>query len=216
VQGFAGMGFCRRDFPGEKQKMNSNRVTRRTVSTGILALALGLAAGVPAARAQEARKIVLLVSGNLGDRSFFDSGVAGFDEIKKQHGENVEIKVIEMGFDQTKWLPTLEDVSEQGYDLIYVITFQMVDPLADVAARYPDQKYVLIDGTMDYAGGQFSNVYSVLFKQNEGSYLAGMLAAGLVRDGAVPAEQGTALGFLGGLDIPVINDFLIGYIAPSR
>lgn len=196
--------------------MNGNRVTRRTVSTGIFALALGLAAGVPVVRAQEAKKIVLLVSGNLGDRSFFDSGVAGFDEIKKQHGEGVEIKVIEMGFDQTKWLPTLEDVSEQGYDLIYVITFQMVDPLADVAARYPDQKYVLIDGTMDYAGGQFENVYSVLFKQNEGSYLAGMLAAGLVRDGAVATDQGAALGFLGGLDIPVINDFLIGYIEGAQ
>lgn len=196
--------------------MNGTRVTRRAVSAGIITLALATLGGIPLVQAQEAKKIVLLVNGNLGDRSFFDSGVAGFDEIKNQHGDAVETKVIEMGFDQTKWLPTLEDVSEQGYDLIYVITFQMVDPLADVATRYPDQKYVLVDGIMDYAGGQFGNVYSVLFKQNEGSYLAGMLAAGLVRDGTVPADQGTTLGFLGGMDIPVINDFLIGYIEGAQ
>ncbi len=196
--------------------MIGTRVTRRAVSAGIALLALGFAAGIPQAQAQDAKKIVLLVNGNLGDRAFFDSGANGFAEIKAKYGDAVETKVIEMGYDQTKWLPTLEDVSEQGYDLVYVITFSMVDPLSDVAARYPDQKYILVDGTMAYEGGQFGNVYSVLFKQNEGSYLAGMLAAGLVRDGTIPAEKGTTLGFLGGMDIPVINDFLVGYIEGAR
>jgi basic membrane protein A len=196
--------------------MTGIRITRRAVSAGIAVLAMGLAAGVPQVQAEEAKKIVLLVNGSLGDRAFFDSGAEGIAAIKAKHGDAVETKIIEMGTDQTKWLPTLEDVSEQGYDLIYAITFQMVDPLADVATRYPDQKYVLVDGTMDYEGGQYGNVYSVLFKQNEGSYLAGMLAAGLVRDGTIPADKGTNLGFLGAMDIPVINDFLVGYIEGAK
>ena len=101
--------------------MIGTRVTRRAVSAGIALLALGFAAGIPQAQAQDAKKIVLLVNGNLGDRAFFDSGANGFAEIKAKYGDAVETKVIEMGYDQTKWLPTLEDVSEQGYDLVYTI-----------------------------------------------------------------------------------------------
>ena len=54
-------------------------------------------------------KIACLLNGNLGDKSFFDSANKGMEQIKEKFG--YETKTIEMGFDQSKWLPSLEDVS---------------------------------------------------------------------------------------------------------
>jgi basic membrane protein A len=195
-------------------------ITRRGLSTLLLAsvatATLGLAASTGAALADGPKKVVFLVNGNLGDKSFFDLGAAGMKQIKAKYGDSVETKVIEMGTDQTKWLPTFEDVSEQGFDLILSSTFEIADILSEVAPNHPDQTYVLVDGVMPYEKGGYDNVYSVVFKQNEGSYLAGILAAGLLKDGTIPADQGTSIGFLGGMDIPVINDFLTGYVEGAK
>jgi basic membrane protein A len=193
-------------------------ITRRTALGAILATVSSaiLASSTGRALAAEPKKVVFLVNGNLGDKSYFDLGAKGMEMIKQKYGDAVVTKVIEMGTDQTKWLPTFQDVSEQDYDLIVACTFEISDIMVEVAPQYPDKTYVLIDGVMPYDKGNFGNVYSVVYKQNEGSYLAGLLAAGLIKDGTVPASMGTSLGFLGGMDIPVINDFLVGYIEGAR
>jgi len=191
------------------------KLTRRSFTLLAAASVAGLAfAGT--ALGQETKRIALLINGNLGDKSFFDSAAAGFATVKAKHADAVETKIIEMGTDQTKWKPTLQDISEQGYDAIFLCTFEIADILSEVALDYPDQVYVLMDGTVPYDADDYKNVYSVVYKQNEASYLAGMLGAGLMKSGAVPADQGTTLGFLGGIDIPVINDFLIGYIEGAQ
>ncbi len=92
----------------------------------------------------------------------------------------------------------------------------MSEVFGEVAQQYPENQYILYDASLPYGDGDFENVYSVQYKQNEGSYLGGALAAGLLAEGALAEAEGLSLGFLGGMDIPVINDFLLGYIAGAQ
>lgn len=191
-------------------------LTRRQFTTFLLAGTALAGFGGSLAVAEETKKVVFLVNGNLGDKSYFDLGAIGMDQIKAKYGDAVETKVIEMGTDQTKWLATFQDVSEADWDVIVGCTFEISDIIGEIAPQYPDKTYILIDGVVPYENGGYDNVYSVVFNQNEGSYLAGILAAGLIADGTTPAEWGKTIGFLGGVDIPVINDFLVGYIEGAR
>lgn len=158
-----------------------------------------------------ALKVACLLNGNLGDKSFFDSANAGMGLVKDELG--CETNVIEMGFDNTVWETTLYEVSDQDYDIIIVGTYQMQEILAKVALEYPDQKYIIFDSNVPYEAGDYSNVYSISFKQNEASYLAGVLAAMLAADDTQPLSNGkNAISAVAAMDIPVLNDFIVGYI----
>jgi basic membrane protein A len=159
-------------------------------------------------------KAVLLLAGNLGDMSFLDSANRGMQMIKEQLGW--EVKVIEMGTDPSAWEPTLTDVSTQDWDLIITGTFNMQTQIEEVAPKFPEKTYVLFDVSVDYANGDYSNVYSILYRQNEGSYLAGALAAMVTTSDLPRANEEKLIGFLGGMDAPVINDFLVGYIEGAK
>jgi basic membrane protein A and related proteins len=157
-------------------------------------------------------KIALLLNGTLGDKSFFDSADNGMKMLKEEFGDKVEVRTIEMSYDQTKWEPTLLDISEEDYDVIIVGTWQMTEMLEAAAPMYPDNNYVIFDTAVNYAGGDFDNVYSIGYKQNEVSFVAGALAAKVTMSDMPLANDEKVVGFLGGMDIPVINDFLVGYI----
>jgi len=181
----------------------------------VMALTMGFGgcASAPAEEpATDVLKVVLILNGTLGDKSFFDSAAAGMQLIKDKYGDAVDVKTIEMSYDQTKWEPTLVDVSEQDYDIVVLGTWQMVDALQKLAPQYPDKKYIIFDTTVDYSKGDMGNVYSITYKQNEGSFLAGVLAAEVSKSSLPLANADKRIGFLGGMDIPVINDFLVGYI----
>ncbi len=181
----------------------------------ILSAACGLALSATAlpALAATPKRIVLLINGTAGDKSFFDSAAHGFDLIRAKYGADVVAKVIEMSYDESKWQATAEDIASQNWDLIVTGTYQMNDIVAAVANDNPKKTFVIYDAAMDYSKGGFKNVYSITYKQNEASYLAGMVGADMIRSGKA---KGTSLGFLGGLDIPVINDFLTGYVAGAQ
>lgn len=151
-------------------------------------------------------KVALLLSGNLGDMSFLDSANAGVTEIAKTY--NAEVKVIEMGSDSTKYETNVLDASDADYDIIIGSGWQLQEPFQNVATDYPDKKYILFDAAVDYTKADYSNVYSITYKANEGSYLAGIMAASMSKSGI--------LGFLGGMDGQGINDFLIGYIEGAQ
>lgn len=176
-------------------------------------LAVSILLSFPALAAD---KVLLLINGSLGDKSFFDSAAHGMEMIKKKYGDQVETRVLEIGADATKWEPALLDASEQDWNLIIAGTYFISETLADVAQQYPDKKYILFDASVPYQEGGYDNVYSIQYKQNEGAWLAGVLGAELLKSGKIPAATGTHLGFLGGMDIPVINDFLVGYIGGAR
>jgi len=159
---------------------------------------------------EEPLNVVLLLNGTLGDRSFFDSAHNGLQLIEQELGANV--RTIEMSYDQTRWEPTLWEVSEQDWDIIILGTWQMTEYLEEIAQEFPDNRYIIFDTSVDYGAGNLDNVYSILYKQNEGSFLAGALAASVTSSDMELANDQKMIGFLGGMDIPVINDFLVGYI----
>lgn len=159
----------------------------------------------------ELPKVVCLLNGNLGDKSFFDSANLGMQKIEEELG--CETKVIEMGFDNTVWESTLYEVSDEDYDIIVVGTYQMQELLSEVALEYPEKKYIIFDSNVPYANADYSNVYSISFKQNEASYLAGAVAAMLADDENAEYSTGqNIIGAVSAMDIPVLNDFLVGYI----
>lgn len=159
----------------------------------------------------KAPKVACLLNGNLGDKSFFDSANKGMELIKNELG--CDTNVIEMGFDNTVWETTLYEVSDQDYDVIIVGTYQMQEILAKVALEYPDKKYIIFDSNVPYDQGDYSNVYSISFKQNEASYLAGVLAAMIAADDSLPLSNGKKMiSAVAAMDIPVLNDFIVGYI----
>lgn len=156
-------------------------------------------------------KVVLLIPGLLGDKSFFDSANHGLDMVKEELG--AETKVIEMGIDKTKWQPTLTDVSEQDWDIIISGGWEMTDLLNEAAEQYTDKKYINFDTSDNETP---DNLYAMFYKTNEVSFLAGGVAA-LVTTSDMPlANPEKLIGFLGGMDNPGINDFLVGYIEGAK
>ncbi len=157
--------------------------------------------------------VVSLVNGNLGDKSFFDSAESGLKAL--QDAGRITYKTIEMGgtdADQPKWLETLYEVAESGeYDLIIVGTYQMPEKLKEVATAYPDQKFLIYDDTSFV--GENANVVNISYKQNDMGYLIGVFAAATTSDTSVKnINADKVVGFVGGVDSPVINDFLYGFL----
>lgn len=149
------------------------------------------------------KKAILIVNGNLGDLGFFDSANGGMQRLKNELG--MDIQVIETGDDESKWESALADAAEEKTDYVIGVSPSMVEPMQNIAPLYPEKKFLMMDNTVDFEGGDYSNVYCATFKQNEGSFLAGAVAATM-------AKETGKLGFVGGMDIPPINDFLVGYI----
>ena len=179
----------------------------------------GSASGSGSAGGEDTKvyNVVYLVNGNLGDKSFFDSAKAGLDQLEADG--RITLRTIEMGgLDEDKpgWLSTLYEVSDsQEYDIIICGTYQMPDFLKEVADKHPDQKYVIFDDNT-YAG-QSSNVMNITYKQNDMGYLMGIFAATLTTDTSIEKiNEDAVIGFVGGVDSPVINDFLIGYIEGAK
>ena len=154
-------------------------------------------------------KVVLYLNGTLGDKSFFDSANRGVLQAGKELG--VTTKVIEGGYDSSRWEPDLAQLSEGGWDVIIPGTWQLQEALEKLAPKYPKTKYITFDTSVTYSKGGLDNVYSILYKQNEGSFLVGALAAILTTSNLPQANKDKVIGFLGGMDIPVINDFKVGY-----
>jgi basic membrane protein A len=154
-------------------------------------------------------RVALLINGTLGDKSFHDSANNGMMMIRDQLG--CVIKVVEASYDDSKWEPYLRDLCDEKHDIIICGTWQMQEIVTKVVRDYPNQKIIVYDTSMDYASDTknlFKNIYSIEYKQNEGSYLAGALAASMSKTGII--------GFVGGMDNTVIRDFLAGYIQGAR
>ena len=123
-------------------------------------------------------KLALVVAGQFGDRSFYDSSREGVERLKK----DLQMK----------------NAADKA-DLVVCVGWEFYD-IAEVAPSYPNVKFIWIDNATD---APIPNVLNITYAQNEGSYLAGYIAASLSKTGVV--------GAVGGEDQPVINDFIVGY-----
>jgi basic membrane protein A len=152
--------------------------------------------------APTAKKIGLITgTGGLGDKSFNDIAYAGALLAKDDFG-------LELDYNQPTAIAEYEgiqiDYARTGeYALIICVGFDQVDALTNTAEAYPEQKFAVVDAVVDKP-----NVASLLFKANEGSFLAGVIAGMMTETGKI--------GFVGGMDIPLIQDFRVGYEAGAQ
>jgi len=143
---------------------------------------------------------LVLDKGGRDDKSFNSSAYLGATEAQKKLG--VELKVVESS-DDTALEPSLRTFAQKGYDLVIGIGFVMGDPMKKVAQQFPKTKFLLVDFEL-----KLPNVRSVTFKEHEGSFLVGYIAA--------LTSKTKKVGFVGGMDVPLIRRFEMGYKAGAK
>ncbi|HEX8493700.1 MAG TPA: BMP family ABC transporter substrate-binding protein [Pyrinomonadaceae bacterium] len=138
--------------------------------------------------------------GGKDDRSF---NAAAWEGAKRAAADfPIVLRDVEPG-NPTSIEPAMRAFAERGYDLIIGIGFAQAPIMEVVAKDFPNVQFAIIDGV-----SQLPNVASLVFKEHEGSYLVGMIAARTSRTGVI--------GFLGGMDIPLIHRFATGYEEGAR
>ena len=146
-----------------------------------------------------AKKSVAIVysTGGKGDKSFNDSAFRGLQQAQQELG--ITFKEYEPKDATAEAENVLRQFAESGeHDLIIGVGFTMKDAVATVAAAFPDQKFAMVDDEVD-----LPNVASLKFKEHEGSFLVGALAAMMTKTNTV--------GFVGALESPVIQKFQAGF-----
>jgi len=143
----------------------------------------------------ETKKIALVLSGELGDRSFLDSAYRGLTWAEDRLG--VETRYVEPA-NPSEFEPSIRAMARAGHDLIITVSFTMLDATNNVAQDYPDTQFAIVDSVSDQP-----NVTSLMFKEHVGSFLVGVMAGKLTE-----TDQ---IGFVGGMEIPLIKRFEIGF-----
>lgn len=160
-------------------------------------------------------KVVYLVNGNLGDKGFYDSAASGIKMMEEKLG--AETKIIEMGRDETSYEGNYLDVSEQDWDMIISGTWSVKELAEEIAAQFPEKKYMFFDGEVDYGVVVDGNMMGVNYFSNQGAFMAGCLAARMLESGDEKIDASKKiLGFVGSMDTANINDFLVGYLDGIR
>ena len=155
-------------------------------ATATLALMAGAALAEPA---------IIFDLGGKFDKSFNEAAFNGAERWAKETGGTY--KELEMQ-DEAQREQALRRLAEAGANPVVMTGFAFGDVLAKVAPDFPDTKFAIVDMVVDAP-----NVKSVVFNEHEGSYLVGMMAA-------LASKTGT-VGFIGGMDIPLIRKFGCGY-----
>jgi len=149
-----------------------------------------------AAYAADVKPAVIYDLGGKNDKSFNESAYTGAERFKTETG--IAYKDFEIQNDAQRE-QAARRFARDGHNPIVVIGFSWAAALEKVAAEFPDTKFGIVDMVVDKP-----NVRSILFTEHEGSYLVGVMAAKASKSGKV--------GFVGGMDIPLIRKFACGYV----
>jgi basic membrane protein A len=150
------------------------------------------------AAAQDVAPGIIYGLGGKFDKSFNEAAYRGGESFTKDTG--ISFRDLEITKETEEELEgTLRTFARDGRSPIVVTGFGWVDALTKIAGEFPQTSFAIVDGFVDKP-----NVRSITFKEQEGSYLAGVMAAMASRSGAV--------GFVGGQDIPLTHRFACGFI----
>jgi basic membrane protein A len=164
---------------------------RTTVA--VAALAAAMLAG--AAQAADFQPAIIFDLGGKFDKSFNEAAYNGAEKFKNETGiDYLEFEVT----NESQRDQALRRMIQRGATIVVAVGFGYATPLETIADESPETKFTIIDSNVDKP-----NVQSVVFKEHEGSFLVGMAAALASKTGKV--------GFVGGMDIPLIRNFAYGY-----
>ncbi|MCS6778133.1 MAG: BMP family ABC transporter substrate-binding protein [Geminicoccaceae bacterium] len=154
-----------------------------------------LVGSIGVAAAQGFQPAIIFDMGGKFDKSFNEAAYNGAERFKRETGiDYLEFEVTQ----EAQREQAMQRMVRRGATIVVVLGFQNGTPLQKVAAENPNSKFTIIDAVVD-----LPNVQSVIFKEHEGSFLVGMAAALASKTGKV--------GFVGGMDIPLIRNFAFGY-----
>ena len=160
---------------------------------------LAVAFGIIAAAASAKPAVVYSVGGKF-DGSFNEAAYNGAERFREETGVGyAEFEIA----NQAQSKQALRSFAQRGYSPVVAIGFTHASALAAVAPDFPDTRFAIVDSVVEAP-----NVQSIVFREQEGSYVVGVLAA-------MASKTGT-LGFVGGMDIPLIRKFACGYIQGAR
>ncbi|MGF9565281.1 BMP family ABC transporter substrate-binding protein [Neorhizobium sp. JUb45] len=152
------------------------------------------------ALAAEIKPALVYGTGGKFDKSFNEAAYAGAEMYKKETG--TEYRDFEPTSD-TQGEQAIRNFASKGFSPVVAVSFAWTSAMEKVAAEYPDTKFVIVDSVVD-----LPNVRSVVYNEAEGSYLVGLLAGMASKTGKV--------GFVGGMDIPLIRKFGCGYAQGAK
>lgn len=178
----------------------------------LLAIVVSLFGGTACrhdASAQKQGKIkvgIVFDIGGKNDRSF---NAAAWEGVRRAEQElDITLRDVEPG-NPMSIEPAMRAFAERGFDLVIGVGFAQGPIMQRVAKDFPNTNFAIVDGVIEDENKQpYPNVASLLFREHEGSYLVGMIAASKSKTGV--------LGFLGGMDIPLIKRFQKGYEEGAR
>lgn len=143
---------------------------------------------------------LVLDKGGKDDKSFNSAAFEGATRAEKELG--IELKYVE-ATDVNALENMHRSFAKKNFDLVVGVGFAQADAVKKIAAQFPNVKFALVDGEVN-----LPNVRSLLFEEHEGSYLVGYLAALKSKTGKI--------GYIGGMDIPLIRRFALGYKAGAQ
>jgi basic membrane protein A len=140
--------------------------------------------------------------GGRGDKSFNDQAYAGLERARKELGITFHTLETGEGADREA---AMRQLAAGDAQLIFGVGFLFTDDIRKLAVEFPDKKFACVDYTVNPGDTLPPNLVALKFKEEEGSYLVGALAALVTKTGK--------LGFVGGMQIPLIKKFEAGYVA---
>lgn len=159
----------------------------------------------PAPQAPAMRVGLAFDIGGRGDASFNDASVAGLDRAKSQMGFT-DVKELDAGAGEPEDAKQtrLRQLAREGYNPVIAVGYAYADALKLVAPEFPGTKFAIIDE--DVQG--IPNVTSLVFAEEQGSFLVGVIAA--------HKSKNCHIGFVGGVNTPLIQKFEAGYVAGAK
>lgn len=191
-----------------------HRVTKlvAVAATAVLALAAcggsssgGNTASSSATAAKSSVKVGLAYDvGGRGDKSFNDSAAKGLDKAVAELGVTKKELEATQGESDSQKEERLRLLAQGGYDPIIAVGFAYAGPLKKVAAEFPKLHFAIIDDNSFTA----ANVANLTFAENEGSFLVGAIAA--------QASKSGTIGYIGGVNVPLLQKFQAGFVAGAK
>ncbi len=166
----------------------------------VTAAAIGFGAAVigwaGVAAAQDFTPAIIFDMGGKFDKSFNAAAYRGAERFEAEHG--IDYLEFEITNESQREQALARMAGRGGADVVVAVGFGFTSPMEEIAPEYPETAFTIIDSVVEAP-----NVRSVVFEEHEGSFLVGIAAA-------MASETGT-VGFVGGMDIPLIRNFLHGY-----
>lgn len=152
------------------------------------------------------KKVVYVTPGTLGDNGFTDSVWAGLQRIKDDYG--AEVKIIENGFDSSKYAQSVEAAFAWGPNVLFTDAYGMEEVIKTYSEQYPNVQVINLDFVLE---NKSNTISSITFIQEEGSFMAGVVAALITTSDLPFSNPEKVVGAMGGVDMWVIRSFMHGY-----